>query len=461
MNDNRTIAAIATGEGGAISVIRVSGQDAIAACDTIFRGVNGKRLSGQHGFTLHYGNIVDSFGELVDDVIVSLFRSPSSYTGEDMVEISCHSSQYIKSEIMRLLLENGVSMALPGEFTLRAFVNGKMDLSQAEAVADVIASSNKSSHELAVNQMRGGYSAEFQHLRDRLMEITSLLELELDFSEEDVEFADRSKLAGIINEISTKISVLRESFRLGNAIKNGVPVAIVGSPNAGKSTLLNALLKEDKAMVSDIAGTTRDIIEDSINIGGIEYRFIDTAGIRETEDMLESMGIERTFQSVSKADIIMLVADAGDDFESVDDIIRRISLKKNQHLIVLLNKIDKYDPSLVNFLMDRLTVTSLPIIPISAKEGLNVDKVTSALEKAAGLRDKEKSVVVSNVRHYEALNNAHKAILDAQNALHNDVSADLLAEDMREVIFQLGLITGEITTDEILGNIFSNFCIGK
>lgn len=338
-----TITAISTGKGGAVAIIRISGSNAIMIADSIFTSKSENKLSSQKGFTLHYGVISSNEGEQIDDVILSLFRTPHSYTGEDMVEISCHASDYILGALLSLILNKGARMAEAGEFTLRAYCNGKMDLVQAEAVADLIASDSAASHRLAINQMRGGYSKEFVALRSQLLNIMSLMELELDFGEEDVEFADRTKLKSLLSEIREKIDHLTNSFAKGNAIKNGVPVAIVGRPNAGKSTLLNALLRDDRAIVSDIAGTTRDVIEESITLGGVQFRFIDTAGIRETSDKLENMGIERTMKAISGANVVLLVIDSSEDLVSVQEQINTLQIEENQHLIVIFNKSDEKD----------------------------------------------------------------------------------------------------------------------
>lgn len=474
MSKNDTITAVATGVGGAISVIRLSGERAIEICDSLFRSASGRALSEAGGYTLHYGEIVD--GErVVDDVIVSLFRSPRSYTGEDMVEVSCHASRYIQSEIVKLFIKGGARAAEAGEFTIRAFLAGKMDLSQAEAVADMIASTDRATHALASNQMRGGYSAEFAKLRAELIELVSLLELELDFGEEDVEFADRGKLIELITEIKSKVNSLLNSFSLSNVIKEGVAVAIVGEPNVGKSTLLNALLKEDRAMVSEIAGTTRDVIEESLNIGGVQFRFIDTAGIRATEDRLEKMGIERTFSSIERANIVIYLAEG----ESVESAIRsaveaigEIELRDDQLLIVAINKIDTIEGSdsnneeLAALFMQQAEGSggAIPerVIAISAKQGDNIDILVNSLSEFV---DTEAvyagETIVSNSRHYEALLRSSESLSRGHKGLLDRTPTDLLSQDIRESLHHLGTITGEITTDEILGNIFSNFCIGK
>lgn len=471
---NDTIAAVATGVGGALAVIRLSGPGAVAICDSVFKPASGKPLSGAKGYTLHYGEVIDSHGAVIDDVIVSLFRSPRSFTGEDMVEISCHGSRYIQQRIVSLLIDAGARQATPGEFTIRAFLGGKMDLSQAEAVADMIASTDRASHALALNQMRGGYSHEFALLRERLISLVSLLELELDFGEEDVEFADRRELLSITGQVKSKVDELLASFRQGNAIKEGIAVAIVGAPNVGKSTLLNTLLKDDRAMVSEIAGTTRDAIEESLSIKGVRFRFIDTAGIRSTGDTLERMGIERTFAHIGKADIVMLMAEAGSTPETsashIAATLGNIALQPHQKLCILLNKADRHgltdageypaqiDPAVVSGLIG----SDATILPISAKEGLNVEAVTDLLynisEADAVFRG---DTIVSNSRHYESLSRALESLSRVQRGLEDDIPADLVSQDIRETLHHLGTVTGEITTDDVLQNIFSKFCIGK
>lgn len=460
MNHNDTIAAVATGIGGALGVIRVSGVNAIEICDSVFRARSGSKLSDYKGYTLHYGDVTDAQGRVVDDAVLSLFRSPRSYTGENMVEISCHGSQYIQSEIMKLLIGLGARSAEPGEFTIRAFLAGKLDLSQAEAVADMIASSDRATHALASNQMRGGYSSEFAVLRERLIELVSLLELELDFGEEDVVFADRSELARILGQVRERVSSLLNSFNLGNAIKEGVGVAIVGSPNVGKSTLLNALLQEDRAMVSDIAGTTRDVIEESLNIDGVRFRFIDTAGMRKTSDKLEQMGIERTLTTIERAQIVLLMVDVSEDIEAA---LSRINLRNDQKMCVIINKSD----TLSEFDIEHVTnlvrsKSQSEIIVISAKTVTNITAVHNFLSQVLNADPLYNgSTIVSNTRHYEALHNAQSALERAAAALTAGITADLLSQDLREVLHHLGTITGEITTNDILSSIFSKFCIGK
>ena len=464
-SDHDTIVAPATAPGGALAVIRISGGEAMAVCDRIFRGR--APLSAAAGNTVHYGRIVD--GErLVDDVLATVFRAPHSYTGEHSVEISCHGSSYIVSEILRLLMAAGGRMAQPGEFTIRAYLGGKLDLSQAEAVADLIASSTRAAHALATNQMRGGYSEELEGLRDQLLHLTSLLELELDFSEEDVEFADRGALRETMERIGQEIDRLCNSFALGNAIKEGVAVAIVGAPNVGKSTLLNRLLNEDRAMVSEIAGTTRDVIEERANIGGILFRFLDTAGIRATGDRLEQMGIERTRESIRRAQVIIRPMDARKMYAepigqtgqtgplaSADLSEPGFTLRPEQRLLTVINKLDMVPQG---FRLPEGT------IGISAKRGDGIETLCEALQGAVdteGLYHGD--AVVSNSRHYEALTAAREALGRALEGLGQGLPADLLSEEIRPVIRHLGEITGRgsIAPDEVLQNIFSKFCIGK
>ncbi len=459
--DPQTIAAPATGEGGAIALIRVSGENAFAACDRIFRHPGGKKIADQPGHTLLFGDIVTEQGKAVDEVLVSVFRAPRSYTGEDMVEIGCHGSPYIKSEILGLLFRQGVRPAGAGEFTLRAFIHGKMDLSQAEAVADLISAEDRAGHELAMNQLRGGYSSEFAALRDRLSELAALLELELDFGEEDVEFADRSRLQEMIGQVLARTEGLRESFGLGNVLKNGVPVAIAGAPNVGKSTLLNALLKEERAMVSDIAGTTRDYIEESLVIGGIRFRFIDTAGLRETDDRLEAMGIERSHRQMEAASLVLLVVSADDSPEETLDRVAGMPGGSRPNVVIVMNKSDRITEGEIvartEALRDR---TGYPVFPVSAKNGAGLDSLTGYI---AGLYDTggENPTIVTNARHYRELGMARESLLRAASGIETGLSTDLLAQEVREAIRHLSAVTGEITPDEVLGTIFSKFCIGK
>lgn len=467
MRDNSTIAAIATPAGlGAIAVLRLSGVNAIAIADKVFRSPSSKCLAEQKANTIHFGKLVNG-EEVVDEVLVSLFKAPHSFTGEDTVEISCHGSVYIQQQILELLLKQGAVLAQPGEFTQRAFLNGKFDLSQAEAVADLISSTNRASHRLAMNQMRGGFSKEIEHLRERLLNFTSLIELELDFSEEDVEFADRTKLRSLIAGIIEHVDKLAKTFSLGNAVKSGIPVAIVGNPNVGKSTLLNAMLNEDKAIVSDIAGTTRDVIEDTFTIKGIDFRFIDTAGIRHTHDTIENLGIERTYQKIAQATIVLLLIDPMESDEKVDhsvaDVFERIA--EEQHLIVILNKIDGADTTRVAHLREHLLqkyADSINIVSISAKQHLHLDEVNSLLVAKAGLEQmSESSVIVTNMRHFEALINTKESLTRALEGVDSGISGDFLSQDIREALFYMGQISGAISNEDILGNIFSKFCIGK
>ena len=445
-NQNETIVAPATAMGGAIAVIRLSGADALACCDRVF--VGRKPLVQAQAYTVHYGKVVD--GErVVDDVLATVFRAPHSYTGEDSVELSCHGSAYIVQEILRLLMAAGARMAQPGEFTIRAYMAGKMDLSQAEAVADLIACSSQAAHAMATTQMRGGYSSKLDQLRDELLKLTALLELELDFSEEDVEFADREQLRLLMEQIRGEIRHLSESFSLGNVIKEGVPVAIVGQPNVGKSTLLNCLLNEQRAMVSDIAGTTRDVIEEQTKIGGVVFRFLDTAGIRHTEDRLEQMGIERTMQSIEKAKIIIHMIDG-----RTLDAGTKIPVRADQTLVTVVNKMDLAPEAALR----------KDAIGISAKQGVGIDRLREALRQTVDTSALyHGDVVVSHSRHYEALTAAEEALHQALMGLENGLPADLLSEDIRQVIHHIGTITGrgEILSDEVLGHIFSKFCIGK
>ena len=461
-----TVVAAATPAGGALSVVRVSGKDAFAICDKIFRSATGRKVSSQPGYTLMYGDIINETGEVVDDILLSVFRSPKSYTGEDSVEISCHGSGYIVSEIIRLLINAGARAADAGEFTSRACLAGRIDLSQAEAVADIIASHDRATHKIASTQMRGGYSSEFSELRSNLLRLSSLLELELDFSEEDVTFADRSELASLIDTAIIKISGLIFSFSLGNAIKKGTPVAIVGSPNAGKSTLLNALLKDDRAMVSDIPGTTRDIIEERINIDGVDFRFIDTAGIRQSDDILEQMGIERTMKAAGEANIILYLFDISANI-SANDIITKISAlslqASEQKLFIVLNKCDKSPAqNYAGLISDLERSLSHPVATISAKNGMGVRQLQDSIRSAIDTSQLYSgAAIVSNSRHYDALIRSLEALTRAKEGLDQAIPSDLLSQDVRQAIYDLGTVTGEITTNEIISEIFSKFCIGK
>ena len=466
IRSGETICAPATGNGGAIAVIRLSGSQSIVICDKIFFPSDKTiKLTEQKGFTLIYGDIL-SGNVIIDDVLVSVFRSPHSYTGENSVEISYHASPFIQRKILELLILKGAVPALPGEFTQRAFMNGKMDLSQAEAVADIIASNTASAHRVAINQMRGGFSAEIGKLRSELLNFASLIELELDFGEEDVEFADRNELKAIISSVKELSDNLAKSFLLGNVIKNGIPVAIIGKPNSGKSTLLNALLNEEKAIVSEIPGTTRDTIEDTIVIDGIEYRFIDTAGLRETTDVVELLGIKKTHEKIEQASVIMLIDDVNDDAESINrisGIIRELIRNTGKRLLILINKIDLAEEGKLALLAKNiLTENNDLLLFISAKEKRGLDdlrlKLAQVVEKE---RLNSDSVIITNIRHYEALTKVSESLSRVEEGLNNNLPEDLIAIDIRHAIHYLGEITGEITTDELLGNIFRNFCIGK
>lgn len=461
-----TICAIATAQGGAIGTIRVSGPDAINFTDHIFTPAKkGKLLNDQKPYTLTFGRIMQH-EEIIDEVLVSVFKAPHSYTGENSTEITCHGSNYILQQVMQLLIAQGCRVATPGEFTQRAFLNGKMDLSQAEAVADLIASSSAATHRLAMSQMKGGFSKELVALREQLLNFTSLIELELDFSEEDVEFADRSALSHLADNIENKLSSLIDSFSVGNAIKNGVPVAIIGETNAGKSTLLNALLHEEKAIVSDIHGTTRDVIEDTINIGGITFRFIDTAGIRETNDTIESIGIERTFKKLEQAEIILWMIDAANAASQIKALSEKIiPLCNDKQLILVFNKSDLIDASQqseITHLVGPLINNHIQQIFISAKENKDIDTLEKILIDAAHLPNiTQNDVIVTNARHYEALTHALTSIQRVKQGLEMHISGDFLSQDIRECIFFISDIAGDVTTDQVLQNIFKNFCIGK
>ena len=464
MIDQKTICAISTSPGmGAIAVIRLSGANSIEITDTVFKSrTKGKKLINQKPNTLHYGSVVKD-DVVIDEVVVALFKAPHSFTGEDTVEISCHGSVYIQQTILQLLVEQGARLAKPGEFTQRAFLNGKMDLSQAEAVADLIFASSKAAHGVALNQMRGGVSNEIKSLRNQLLTFTSLVELELDFSEEDVEFANRKELLQLSNGIYHLISKLAKSFQYGNAIKNGIPVAIIGDANVGKSTLLNTLLNEERAIVSEIAGTTRDVIEDVVIIDGIQFRFIDTAGIRTTSDTIETIGIERTFSKLAQADIVLTLIDASRPFNEI--IMFLTSMSEKLHMkksALVINKIDVAEESAIEELIRMGKDMEFPTLPISAKNHNNVDQLISFLTNSVHSNGySENDVIITNVRHYESLTSAGKAIERVVEGLNNGISGDFLSQDIRECLYYLGEITGEISTDEVLGNIFKNFCIGK
>ena len=447
MND--TICALATAPGGAIGIIRISGPQALEILSRVFT----KDVSAAPANTIHYGHIKNG-AEIVDEVMASLFRAPHSYTGEDSVEISCHGSRYILNKVLNLLIAEGCRQAGPGEFTQRAYLNGKMDLSQAEAVADLIASTNQATHQIAMSQLRGHFSSKLAQLREQLLKLTSLLELELDFSDhEDLEFADRSELMELTKTIDNHITHLSNSFETGQAIKQGIPVAIVGKTNVGKSTLLNRLLKDDRAIVSDVHGTTRDTIEDTIDIKGITFRFIDTAGIRQTQDEVELIGITRTYAAIDKARIVLWLIDSEPSIKEINDILQRTDNKK---LIVIKNKADKADSNSYNSL-------KLPFISISAKFGKGIEELEQAIYEAADIPTlTENDIIVTNVRHYEALVRAHEHIQRVIDGLQMQLSGDLLSEDLRLTLDTLAEITGgQITPNEVLGNIFKNFCVGK
>ena len=490
-----TICAPATVPGtGAISVIRISGPKALEIADSLVKCHKG-RISEADGYTIRFGTIYGCNGEMVDEVLVSIFRAPHSYTGEDSVEISCHASSYIVSTIMDLLFTSGARAAEPGEFTQRAFLNGKMDLAQAEAVADVIASQNAAAHRVAFKQMKGGFSSELRDMRSELLELVSLMELELDFSEEEVEFADRSRLDSLLVAVTDHISRLIDSFRLGNAIKNGVPVAIAGATNTGKSTLLNALLGEDRAIVSDVHGTTRDTIEETLNIDGILFRFIDTAGLRETSEVVEQIGIKRTFKKISEASIVLgmidLTRDSDSTCETVSEIISKVDFD-SQKLVILLNKTDisedNKNVNIVNNIVSAINYKGLPshiakdgeicehegnseedrskniiiLLPISAKTGTGISTLRELLASTQrDLISDSDTTLVTNQRHVQALTDARTSLLRVRDGLASGLPTDLAAQDIREAIYHLGSIVGEISTDEVLGNIFANFCIGK
>ena len=468
-----TIFAPATVPGtGAISVIRISGPDALTIADKVV-SCRRSSISSAKGYTMKFGTICDGSGDIIDEVIASVFRAPHSYTGEDSVELSCHASSYIVSAVMQLLSEAGARAAEPGEFTQRAYLNGKMDLAQAEAVADVISSQNSASHRIAFSQMKGGFSNELREMRRSLLELVSLMELELDFSEEEVEFADRSRLDSLLEGVIAHVSRLIDSFHLGNVIKNGVPVAIAGATNTGKSTLLNALLGEDRAIVSDIHGTTRDTIEETLNIDGILFRFIDTAGLRETSETVEKIGIERTFRKISEASIVLGMVDLTRDSETTAETIKEIISKVDFHtqkLMILLNKTDisglNNNVSIKNIIVSELKnkgITSdITIIPISAKTGVGISELRADLASSQrNLLAESDTTLVTNQRHLQALSDARTSLLRVRSGLASGLPTDLAAQDIREAIYHIGSIVGEISTDEVLGNIFANFCIGK
>src|SRR5690554_4622807 len=476
MLNQETIVALATPSGaGAVAIIRISGSDAIAVAHEVFRSVKNKDLTRQKTHTIHLGHIVDpstSSGQaekVLDQVLVSLFKNPNSYTGEDVVEISCHGSVFIQQQIIQLLLRKGCRMAQPGEFTLRSFLNGKMDLSQAEAVADLINSDNEASHQIAMQQMRGGFSNEIAKLREELLNFASLIELELDFSEEDVEFADRTQFKELLNRIEFVLKRLIDSFAVGNVIKNGIPVAIVGEPNVGKSTLLNALLNEERAIVSDIAGTTRDTIEDELVINGIGFRFIDTAGIRDTKDVVESIGIQKTFEKIEQAQVVLFLVDSSqltvNNTEKLKVEIEKIKNKYPQKpLVVIINKVDLLSENELENIKSQLSTVNCQLSTISAKQKTGIEELKNTLlsfVNTGALRNNE--TIVTNTRHYDSLLKALEEIQKVRFGLESGLSADLMAIDIRSAIEHFNSITGQqaIGNEELLGNIFSQFCIGK
>jgi len=456
MSHTDNIVALATPSGtGAIAVIRVSGPEAIILVDKLFKSIIGKALAQQKSHTIHLGSIIDG-DKILDEALVSIFKGPHSYTGENVVEISCHGSPFIQQQIIQLLLRNGCRAASAGEFTLRAFLNGKMDLSQAEAVADLIASDSEAAHDIAMQQMRGGFSNEIQELRQELLNFASLIELELDFSQEDVEFADRTQFNELLTRISTVLKKLIDSFALGNVIKNGIPVAIVGQPNVGKSTLLNVLLNEERAIVSEIAGTTRDTVEDHICIKGIGFRFIDTAGIRETVDVVEKIGIERTFEKIEKARLIIYLFD-GMEFDKTE--LKQIQQRyPNKRLLPICNKMDLLNPNQKEKIASE--IPDVLFLSAKLKEGISEleTRLLSLVDSGALSGD---TTIVTNSRHYDALLKALEEIQKVKEGLDMELSSDLMAIDIRQALYHLGEITGSVTTDDLLGNIFSNFCIGK
>ena len=470
MIPQETIVALATPSGaGAIAIIRLSGKNAITIAADVFQSVSGKDITKQKTHTIHLGHIVDpstssgQAGKVYDQVLLSIFKGPNSYTGENVIEISCHGSTFIQQQIIQLLLRRGAKMAQAGEFTLRAFLNGKLDLSQAEAVADLIASDNEASHQIAMQQMRGGFSNEIAKLREELLNFASLIELELDFAEEDVEFADRTQFHDLLERIEFVLKRLIDSFAVGNVIKNGIPVAIVGEPNVGKSTLLNALLNEERAIVSDIAGTTRDTIEDELVINGIGFRFIDTAGIRETQDHVESIGIQKTFEKIEQAQVVMFLVDSTElTMESLERLKVEVEKIKNKYpqkaLLTIFNKKDKLEESLLQNLESQIENS----IFISAKQKVGIEELKNELMSfvnTGALRNNE--TIVTNTRHYDSLLKALEEIQKVKWGLDSGISSDLMAIDIRSALYFFGEITGEVTNDELLGNIFANFCIGK
>jgi tRNA modification GTPase len=477
MIHHKTIVALATPSGaGAIAIIRISGNEAITIASEVFESVLGKDISKQKTHTIHLGHIVDN-SKTYDQVLLSIFKGPNSYTGENVVEISCHGSTFIQQQIIQLLLRKGCSMAQAGEFTLRAFLNGKLDLSQAEAVADLIASDNEASHQIAMQQMRGGFSNEIAKLREELLNFASLIELELDFAEEDVEFADRTQFFDLLQRINFVLKRLIDSFAVGNVLKNGIPVAIVGEPNVGKSTLLNALLNEERAIVSEIAGTTRDTIEDELVIGGIGFRFIDTAGIRDTKDVVESIGIKKTFEKIEQAQVVLYLVDGsslsvvGSKLsvqEKLDNLLIEINKTQNQFplkpIVIVINKKDLLTENVISTIHTKLTTHNpqQTTICLSAKQKDGIDELKNQLlsfVNTGALRNNE--TIITNTRHYDSLLKALESIVKVQHGLDTNLPSDLMAIDIKQALYYFGEITGEVTSDELLGNIFANFCIGK
>jgi tRNA modification GTPase len=456
MIDATTICALATAPGGALGIIRISGPKSLEILSRIFS----RNLTDAQPNTIQYGHIKDG-EKIIDEALVSIFRAPHSYTGEDSAEISCHGSRYILNKVIELLIQNGCRMALPGEFTQRAFLNGKMDLSQAEAVADLIASGNKVTHQIAMSQLRGNVSSELSRLREQLLKLTSLLELELDFSDhEDLEFADRSELLNIANKINNRITSLAHSFETGQALKNGIPVALAGKTNVGKSTLLNKLLRDDRAIVSSVHGTTRDTIEDTIDLNGITFRFIDTAGIRQTTDEVEQIGINRTYAAIEKARIVLWIIDAEPTTEDIQEMLERC---KDKSLIIIRNKIDIISTSESSSISDP-RLKDIPVVEISAKQGTYIDKLEQAIFKAAYIPElSEQDIIVSSARQYQSLVSAHENLSRVLSGLESGLSGDLISEDLKLVLDDLANITGQgrILANEVLGNIFTHFCVGK